>query len=342
MSTILITEPEFTALRDAIRDRFGIFYDDTKQFLLQSRLQTRLLKRSCRNFEGYYKFLTSSLQREEEWDELASVLCNNETYFFRERAQLDEILSARGRDPMVRGNALLQRAVLLRETGEPRAALVDLAAAGPALHMLGSVADEFAANLELARTLRTLGRPRAALAAVATALRQSDALRLQTINPELRSQLQAPLRAAYDLKIELLRARYEAAAAAGHEVEAQAVATEAFAAADASRAHSLADIAAQEYTPEVRRALATDLRRREQLHRAQCLVPPGDELLGYGDGPRAARSAQRHPVCRLQQRAIFSLRQVSAPHAGDSQEDARILPEARTGGRAISRGRSQS
>jgi chemotaxis protein methyltransferase CheR len=93
MSTILITEPEFTSLRDVIRDRFGIFYDDTKQFLLQSRLQTRLLKRSCSNFEGYYKFLTSSLQREEEWDELASVLSNNETYFFRERAQLDVLLS---------------------------------------------------------------------------------------------------------------------------------------------------------------------------------------------------------------------------------------------------------
>ncbi|HTA39984.1 MAG TPA: protein-glutamate O-methyltransferase CheR [Candidatus Acidoferrales bacterium] len=93
MSTILITEPEFTALRDVIRDRFGIFYDDTKQFLLQSRLQTRLLKRSCSTFEGYYKFLTSSLQREEEWDELASVLSNNETYFFRERAQLEVLLS---------------------------------------------------------------------------------------------------------------------------------------------------------------------------------------------------------------------------------------------------------
>jgi chemotaxis protein methyltransferase CheR len=85
MSTILITESEFTALRDVIRDRFGIFYDDTKQFLLQSRLRTRLLKRSCVNFDLYYKFLTSSPHREEEWDELASVLSNNETYFFRER-----------------------------------------------------------------------------------------------------------------------------------------------------------------------------------------------------------------------------------------------------------------
>jgi chemotaxis protein methyltransferase CheR len=93
LSTILITEPEFASLRDAIRDRFGIFYDDTKQFLLQSRLQTRLLKRSCHNFASYYRFLTASLQREEEWDELASVLTNNETYFFRERAQLDVLLT---------------------------------------------------------------------------------------------------------------------------------------------------------------------------------------------------------------------------------------------------------
>jgi CHAT domain-containing protein/tetratricopeptide (TPR) repeat protein len=251
------------------------------------------------------------------------------------RAQLDEILSARGRDPMVRGNALLQRAVLLRETGEPRAALVDLAAAGPALHMLGSVADEFAANLELARTLRTLGRPRAALAAVATALRQSDALRLQTINPELRSQLQAPLRAAYDLKIELLRARYEAAAAAGHEVEAQAVATEAFAAADASRAHSLADIAAQEYTPEVRRALATDLRRREQLYRELAARSAAlDSRLDYS-GSNDARARQlMADIAELERQgdmlntriAVRAAPESSPAHVGSSQVSLPLIP----------------
>jgi chemotaxis protein methyltransferase CheR len=93
VSTIAISEPEFATLRDAIRERFGIYYDDTKQFLLQSRLQTRLLKRSCDSFAGYYRFLTSSLQRDEEWDELASVLSNNETYFFRERAQLEVLAS---------------------------------------------------------------------------------------------------------------------------------------------------------------------------------------------------------------------------------------------------------
>ncbi|MDE2483517.1 MAG: protein-glutamate O-methyltransferase CheR, partial [bacterium] len=88
MSTIGISENEFQSLRDLIRERFGIFYDDTKQFLLQSRLQTRLLKCRVADFSAYYRFLTTSPDRETEWAELASVLSNNETYFFRERAQL--------------------------------------------------------------------------------------------------------------------------------------------------------------------------------------------------------------------------------------------------------------
>src|SRR5271168_5159386 len=93
MSSIAISEPEFMTLRDSIRERFGIFYDDTKQFLLQSRLQTRLLKRSCETFAAYQRFLVTSPNRDEEWDELASVLSNNETYFFRERAQLEVLAS---------------------------------------------------------------------------------------------------------------------------------------------------------------------------------------------------------------------------------------------------------
>ena len=86
---VSISDTEFRQLRDLIRDRFGIYYDDTKQFLLQSRLQTRLVKRSVSDFGAYYRFLTTSSDRQNEWDELASVLSNNETYFFRERAQLD-------------------------------------------------------------------------------------------------------------------------------------------------------------------------------------------------------------------------------------------------------------
>ncbi len=86
---VTISDAEFRQLRDLIRGRFGIYYDDSKQFLLQSRLQTRLVKRSVPDFGAYYRFLTTNPERQSEWDELASILSNNETYFFRERAQLE-------------------------------------------------------------------------------------------------------------------------------------------------------------------------------------------------------------------------------------------------------------
>jgi chemotaxis protein methyltransferase CheR len=82
------SELEFSALRDLIRERFGLWYDDQKRYLLLSRLQTRLAKRGFETYGRYVRFLREDPRREEEWDDLASVLSNNETYFFRERAQL--------------------------------------------------------------------------------------------------------------------------------------------------------------------------------------------------------------------------------------------------------------
>jgi len=182
------------------------------------------------------------------------------------KALLDAVLSTEV-GPLIQAEALLQRAVLLRGMGRPQEALSDLATARPGLHTFGSVMEEFEGELELARALRQVGQPDAALAAVERALGQSDAVRLQTANPELRAQMQTPLRPAFDLKLELLRDRYEHALAVGQEREAQALAAVAFATADASRAHSFADVAAQKYSPAVRRELASDFQRREKLYR---------------------------------------------------------------------------
>ena len=183
------------------------------------------------------------------------------------KTQLDQVIAgAAGPDPLIQAEALLQRGVLLRQMGQLRAALADLHTARSRLRGLGSVSQEFAATLELARALRRAGEPRAALTAVDEALRQADAVRFQSADPTLRSGLQAPLRSAYDLKIELLRARYEAASAAGRTAEADELAMAAFATADASRARSLADLAAQQYSPAIRRSLAAEFRRREELY----------------------------------------------------------------------------
>jgi chemotaxis protein methyltransferase CheR len=83
-----ISDGDFVSLRDLIRDRFGIWYDDQKRFLLLSRLSTRLAKRGFQTYGEYAYFLRYDAQREDEWSDLASVLSNNETYFFRERSQL--------------------------------------------------------------------------------------------------------------------------------------------------------------------------------------------------------------------------------------------------------------
>ncbi|MDQ2872973.1 MAG: protein-glutamate O-methyltransferase CheR, partial [Candidatus Eremiobacteraeota bacterium] len=106
MSAVAISETEFRVLRDLIRKRIGIFYDDTKQFLLQSRLQTRLVKCSLPDFSAYHRYLTIGTEREREWSELASVLSNNETYFFRERAQLDVLASVVLEDALRRSGNL--------------------------------------------------------------------------------------------------------------------------------------------------------------------------------------------------------------------------------------------
>jgi CHAT domain-containing protein/tetratricopeptide (TPR) repeat protein len=183
--------------------------------------------------------------------------------------ELTEVIgtgAAAGVEPVVQAEALLQRGVLYRQTDRPREAFADLGRARPRLHRLGSITEEFAADLELSRTLRLRGQTNAALAAVDRTLGLAAAVRAQTANPELRAQLQTPLRAAYDLRIELLRARFEDAMAAGHTQDANTLAAAAFATADASRAHSLADVAAQEYPPAIRQALASELRRREALY----------------------------------------------------------------------------
>jgi CHAT domain-containing protein len=180
--------------------------------------------------------------------------------------QLDEILAAPNADRLVEAQALLQRARISRQLGRPRESVADLSRARPRLHELSSVVEEFEANLELARAYRSLGEPRLALAAVERALAESDAVRSQSANPELRMQLEAPLRPAYDLKLDLLRESYERATLAGHTEEARNLATAAFVTADSSRARSFADVAAQRYSPALRRELASEFRQREELY----------------------------------------------------------------------------
>ncbi len=85
---IPLPEDVFRLLRDFIHDYCGIFFDDGSKFLLERRLNRRLEQHQLKSFEEYYHFLRYDRKREEEIVVLVDNLTTNETYFFREVAQL--------------------------------------------------------------------------------------------------------------------------------------------------------------------------------------------------------------------------------------------------------------
>uniref|UniRef100_A0A7C3MIU5 protein-glutamate O-methyltransferase n=1 Tax=Dictyoglomus thermophilum TaxID=14 RepID=A0A7C3MIU5_DICTH len=78
----------FSLLRDLIKDKIGIYYDDSKKDILADKLTPLALERNFTNFVDYYYFLKYDPEGKEEWDKIADALSVQETYFFREYEHL--------------------------------------------------------------------------------------------------------------------------------------------------------------------------------------------------------------------------------------------------------------
>jgi chemotaxis protein methyltransferase CheR len=89
----LMDENTFKHLRDLIYEQTGIHFQENKKYLLESRLQPRLRARQCRTFGDYLNFLKFDSFRDGEFAELYTVITTNETYFFRDDAQLDTFMT---------------------------------------------------------------------------------------------------------------------------------------------------------------------------------------------------------------------------------------------------------
>jgi chemotaxis protein methyltransferase CheR len=83
-----LSEEEFRLLREFIHERFGLFFEENQRSSLRTRLAGRLSSLGLLSFEDYYRYLRFGPQRAEEEARMISHLTNNETYFFRESAQL--------------------------------------------------------------------------------------------------------------------------------------------------------------------------------------------------------------------------------------------------------------
>jgi chemotaxis protein methyltransferase CheR len=106
---IAISQEDFATFRDFFRRRTGIYFEDTKRYFVDRRLEGRILATAhttCRQYLSFVQFQASQL----EFQKLVNVMTVNETYFYREDYQLktlvdevmDEVLRRKGRDRPLR------------------------------------------------------------------------------------------------------------------------------------------------------------------------------------------------------------------------------------------------
>jgi chemotaxis protein methyltransferase CheR len=89
----------FLLLRDLIRDRLGVWYEEDKRDLLANKLSDRIDALGLRSHLDYYYRLKYGPGAENEWPKLTDALSVQETYFWREidqvRAFVDVLLPKR-------------------------------------------------------------------------------------------------------------------------------------------------------------------------------------------------------------------------------------------------------
>jgi len=86
---IELTDEEFRLLASFIYDHAGLYFDETSRFLLESRLQNRLKEHHFDSFLKYYHYLLYHQDRVEELNVMIDIVTTNETYFYREKSQLE-------------------------------------------------------------------------------------------------------------------------------------------------------------------------------------------------------------------------------------------------------------
>jgi chemotaxis protein methyltransferase CheR len=78
----------FRLLRDQIYKRSGMWFNDSSKYLLQKRLSPHARELNFDSFQKYFYFLQYDPRADAEFDQVFDLVTTNETYFFREPAQL--------------------------------------------------------------------------------------------------------------------------------------------------------------------------------------------------------------------------------------------------------------
>lgn len=82
----------FSQWRNFIYEKTGIYFQDNKKYLLESRLMKRLLHLKMNSYQDYLNFIRNTAQGKYELRYLYDAITINETFFFRNQAQLDALV----------------------------------------------------------------------------------------------------------------------------------------------------------------------------------------------------------------------------------------------------------
>ena len=88
-----LSNQSFQIWRQYIYDICGIYFQDNKKYLLESRLQKRINYLGLESFEKYFDYVKSNSKGEDEKKYLYEAITINETFFFRNQPQLDSLVS---------------------------------------------------------------------------------------------------------------------------------------------------------------------------------------------------------------------------------------------------------
>ncbi len=81
----------FEKWREFIYKNSGIYFQDNKKYLLESRLLKRLNNLNLNTYEEYLEYVSTNSRKSLELKELFEAITINETYFFRNQPQMDAI-----------------------------------------------------------------------------------------------------------------------------------------------------------------------------------------------------------------------------------------------------------
>ena len=130
-----MTPEDFRLLQEFVAEIFGLVLDDGKEASLSSKLLPRLEELRLASFTDYYGYLKFAPRCADERQRFISLITNNETYFFREEAQLrvfsEDVLTRLKEEKLTLGKRTLHivsagcssgeevytLAILLQETG---------------------------------------------------------------------------------------------------------------------------------------------------------------------------------------------------------------------------------